>query len=569
MNPQPSNKYIPIPGMTIRFQAPVRFQTAVRRRNLTGYGLSALETRQKRGSLFLCWIWAVFLGLIAPISSRAGKNDVESRLRADIEYLCKPELEGRDVPGLGGDLTALWLANQMLDLGLRPGVGDSSFLQSFPLVTARLDTTQSILSISIAGRESVLNWGDGFYYFPQGTIPLNKVYKAVDCGYGLDDDQLNRHDFSRAEPGAIGVVLSGSDIPLIGASARAALIPFKAAAAKRAGLNALIILFDRDKNDGLPTEIIEKYENVTKFQISLPQSSPDFPIFYLDTQHSTAKFLKENLSPSRSSVENDSFSIIEEIKVHPQIVSAGASETSGFNVLGYFPGESAEIVILCAHYDHEGAAGQAKDGRPLYYPGADDNASGVAALLELCRRWSKQPRPNRGLLVLGVAAEEDGLLGSKFFVQSHPELKKQIVAAVNLDMIGRAGFANMRDARDSTRKPDPDYIAVYYSGAAPKLRDLIRGAQDRSDLNVNATPVNGFRFSDAGSFHAAGLPAVHIFGGFHPDYIKLTDTPDKIDYAKLARTVDLVEQLLQNLIQEPQTIEFDPTLKVEGSKMPY
>ena len=135
---------------------------------------------------------------------------------------------------------------------------------------------------------------------------------------------------------------------------------------------------------------------------------------------------------------------------------------------------------------------------------------------------------------------------------------------VNLDIIGSRGYAGMRAARSHRSEPDPDYAAAFYSGASPRLRDILRGARDIGDLKLDLEPVNRFPFSDAGSFQNIQVPTISLFSGFHPDYSSLSDTPDKLDYRKLARMVLLTDRILVNLIEEPAPIGFDPSIHVTG-----
>ncbi|GAB6064741.1 M20/M25/M40 family metallo-hydrolase [Deferrisoma palaeochoriense] len=215
------------------------------------------------------------------------------------------------------------------------------------------------------------------------------------------------------------------------------------------------------------------------------------------------------------------------------------------NVVGRVPGADPELrdtaVVVGAHYDHLGYGwpdARAED-RGKLHPGADDNASGVAALLELARAVAGA-RPARTVVFVAFAGEEAGRLGSKHFVaQGRPVPPDRTLAMVNLDTVGRLGDGK---------------LLVLGTGTAREWVHIANGAGYVTGVRVEpvARDVGG---SDQVSFVEAGVPAVQLFTGPHADYHRPTDTPDKLDYTGLVRVVEVAREFVAYLAdrREPLT----------------
>jgi Zn-dependent M28 family amino/carboxypeptidase len=188
---------------------------------------------------------------------------------------------------------------------------------------------------------------------------------------------------------------------------------------------------------------------------------------------------------------------------------------SSRNVLGMLPGSdpelSSEWILIGAHYDHLGEA----DGGG-YYPGADDDAGGTAVMLELAQAFAgAESAPARSILFMGFGAEEMGLVGSKYYVENPLQPLDRIVAAVNLEMMGRG---------------DEGSLTVMLLEEMP---EALRAAAIEASAAEPLTLVDGerrhLRSGDQNSFYAAGVPILCFYGGeTHPDYHSVTDTADKI-----------------------------------------
>ncbi|MEX2601996.1 MAG: M20/M25/M40 family metallo-hydrolase [Balneolaceae bacterium] len=208
------------------------------------------------------------------------------------------------------------------------------------------------------------------------------------------------------------------------------------------------------------------------------------------------------------------------------------------NVIALVPGTSRpdEVIVLGAHYDGQGHGGvislEHEEVR-VVHPGADDNASGVAGLLELAHYFSESPA-QRTLLFAAFSGEELGLIGSRHMVTRPPFQDAEFLAMVNLDMIGR-----LRGQQ----------LTISGTGTMDLWEELL------SDLNRQAEPLQlefvnlGSASSDHTSFHENGIPALHLFTGTHEDYHRPGDLPEKINIEGALEVLRFVQELITGLDQ--------------------
>jgi Zn-dependent M28 family amino/carboxypeptidase len=213
--------------------------------------------------------------------------------------------------------------------------------------------------------------------------------------------------------------------------------------------------------------------------------------------------------------------------------------TEAFNLVGRIRAGKPKrgLLIIGAHYDHLGFGGRASlaPDRHEPHPGADDNASGTATVLELARMLAaRRSELSRDVLIMLFSGEESGLLGSAQYARTHPEVLRDSVAMINLDMVGR-----LRGNR----------LDVLGTETAPEWSDMVKTACDAEGITC-AGSSDGFGSSDQASFYAAGLPVLHFFTGTHSDYHKPSDTADRLNAAGAAAVARVVERVVFAL--EPQ-----------------
>ncbi|MCU0383025.1 MAG: M20/M25/M40 family metallo-hydrolase, partial [Cyclobacteriaceae bacterium] len=214
-------------------------------------------------------------------------------------------------------------------------------------------------------------------------------------------------------------------------------------------------------------------------------------------------------------------------------------ETS--NVLGFIKGKSDKTIALSAHYDHLGKASG------VIFPGADDNASGVAALLELAEQFSQAENLKYNLLFIATTAEEAGLLGSQFHVNQSAFDPQKIVYNFNFDMI----------ARTDDKHKFGNYLYCIGTTQSKEIDKQIRRTDElydqiKIDFSLNESEFsNGlFSRSDNYNFYRKGIPSIQFFSGLHPDYHKPTDTIEKINFDNLSDRVRFIALLIEQLQSE-------------------
>lgn len=226
-------------------------------------------------------------------------------------------------------------------------------------------------------------------------------------------------------------------------------------------------------------------------------------------------YRKERQKKGRLEVHPDSIAKLKQ-EVHQKLTMR--------NVLGMIPGKNTkEYVIVGAHFDHLGID-PVLDGDQIYN-GADDNASGVSAVLQIARAFlASGQQPERNVIVAFWDGEEKGLLGSKYFVQTCPSLS-QIKGYLNFDMIGR-----------NNKPQQPKQVVYFYTAAHPGFGDWLKedirkyGLQLEPDYRAWENPIGG---SDNGSFAKVGIPIIWYHTDGHPDYHQPSDHADRLNWDKV------------------------------------
>jgi Zn-dependent M28 family amino/carboxypeptidase len=232
--------------------------------------------------------------------------------------------------------------------------------------------------------------------------------------------------------------------------------------------------------------------------------------------------------------------------------STGGPSFVGRNVAAAIPGTDPvlkdEWIVLSAHYDHLGERGL------TLFPGADDNASGVAMLIEVAEAFAlAKEKPKRTVLFVSFDLEEQGLQGSAHFAAHPPRPFDRLKAFLTADLIGRS-MGNVLD----------EYVYVLGSESSPALRRLVNDVKPENGLLVGRLgadllgPTRFIARSDYGAFRDRQVPFLFFTTGMHPDYHQPTDLPDRIDYAKLARVSRWIRDLTRRLADEPTAPAWAP-----------
>lgn len=212
-------------------------------------------------------------------------------------------------------------------------------------------------------------------------------------------------------------------------------------------------------------------------------------------------------------------------------------------VEGYDPKLRNEYVVVGAHYDHLGASVLKRDGQDVQqiYYGADDNASGVATLIEVARQVASQNFLFRRSVIFALfGAEEMGMLGSWYFLNRSFKYTDDIVAMINLDMVGRSG-------RDNA-------MQVYTADANVEMMEIIYWLSGRAlSIAPKYTPTDYFP-SDHRNFYQKGIPVALFTSGVHRDYHTVRDTPDKLDYNQMEKLAEYVYSMTEVIANRDERI---------------
>jgi hypothetical protein len=467
---------------------------------------------------------------------------------ADVRYLASPELKGRATGSPEIEKAAHYIAKRFKEDHLRPIDGDN-FLQPFPVTTAARLGKANSFSWTEAGKTESLKLQQDFVPFnfsSKGKWEGNVVF----AGYGITAPEYNYDDYAGLDAkGKFVLILRHEPQEFDEKSVFAGKVYTqhaqffsKASNAKAHGTVGVILMNDLAAHAG-------ESDNLETFGVTEGPSDAGLAFVQIKA-HDVDSWFKEagkDLDEIARSIDKDlkprSFAFPASIEVRESIEVERVTRTA-HNVIGYLPGETPEYIIIGAHYDHLGLGGQFSLAPKLtgtVHPGADDNASGTAGVIELARYFAGRPKMKRGVVFMTFAGEELGLLGSGYFVH-HPTLPlDKAVAMINMDMIGR-----VREGRvfiggvgtGSTLKKDLEAAAANYPAIKPDYSET------------------GYGSSDHYSFTSAQIPVLFFFSGLHADYHKPSDTADKIDAPSAVKLLHLVADAAQQIIDDPVRPEF-------------
>jgi len=476
------------------------------------------------------------------------------RILADIRWLAAPEREGRGIGTAGLEASGTYIEAGLQRAGLKGAGEGGSYRQMFTVPTEVKVGADSF--VKVGGVALDAKAFQPASYSSQGTARGPMVL----AGYGIVDEQVAVNDYARLNvKGKVVVVRRFA--PEIAAFAsgeakrRAGDVRRKAFAARERGATALIVV-----DTPLPPATTTTVAGAPKKAGSEPASAsgepwkmPDeaafpglgsqgpgdagLPVVFV-RRADFAKILArlEKGLPVAASIK----------------VALSVTTTPAFNVVARVPADAPEaerlpgVVVLGAHYDHLGLGGRHSMEPDNHKPhvGADDNASGVATLMEAGRVLAaRRGKLRRDVLLIAFSGEEEGTLGSTFFTRSPPAplTTKDIVAMVNLDMVGR-----LRD----------NQLTVLGRGSAEEWPALLEAACGGVGIDCKGTagPADGYGPSDQMPFAASGIPVAHLFTGSHPDYHRPSDTPGKINASGAGAIALATAALVESVANRPGTL---------------
>jgi hypothetical protein len=497
--------------------------------------------------------------VLAPLAARhAAPNVSRERLRADLEFLTSPPLEGRASLTQGADAAAWFLAAEMRKAGLQPANGDS-YLQPFELVPLRLDRDRSVIVVTHAGEEA--RFPPAAAAFPDPTTPIDLTLDAVFAGYGITAPEFGYDDYAGVNVRGKAVVVFDHE-PREDDPASAfhgagftlhANVWTKTWTAQQHGAAALLVVTEPVNSHRTaprpPGRANAPPQALVQGELRIPRVTipAEAAAALLNGTGKTPADWQRGIDESMRPASR----LLSGVVVHLQAANAGGRQQQSLNVAGLVLGSDprlrAETILVTSHYDHLGVQDDVR------YPGANDNGSGTVAMLEAARLLAGAG-PARSVLFVSFGSEEQLMLGSYHYV-AHPLRPLATTRAViNLDMIGRREehTPESEGAYEITagRSDQLNVVGGVYS---PDLAGLLRreagGASGLtlSDKFDRDSSMRALFRCDHLPFLQKGIPAVWLFGGFHPGYHEPVDTVDRIDFDKMARTVRLTVDAVRAL----------------------
>ena len=459
----------------------------------------------------------------------------------DVRYLASDKLKGRGTGTPELDLAADYIAGRFREFGLQP-LDAKGYFQAFNVTTnARLGNANRF-AYTENGRQTELKFREDFipFNFSAGGELSGPV---VFAGYGITANEYHYDDYAGLDvKDKIVLILRHEPQEYDEKSVFAGRIYTehaqffsKASNAKMHGARGVILINDRANHSG-------EQDTLENFANSVGPADAGIPFVQIKAEVADRWFAAagKKLEEIQAAIDKDlkpkSFALPGRLRVEARLDLERAQKKVN-NVAAYLPGRTDEYIVIGAHYDHLGLGEQfsmAPSQVGTVHPGADDNASGTAGVIELARWFSKQPQPKRGVLFVTFAGEELGLLGSSYYV-NHPSLPiEKAVAMLNMDMIGR-----IREGK----------VFVGGTGSGTNLKALIEEIAPKYRMNLDYSEIGGYGSSDHTSFTTKQVPVLFFFSGLHGDYHKPSDTWEKIEAGEAVKLLALVSDVAGRLIE--------------------
>ncbi|MCC6818837.1 MAG: M20/M25/M40 family metallo-hydrolase [Bacteroidia bacterium] len=456
-----------------------------------------------------------------------------TRFKEDISYLASDQLEGRLTGSMGELKSSLYISDEFKENKLSP-MGDSgTYLQGFNIVKLRINQSKAYFSWIVNGNMIMTlrsNTND-FYPLAQScnkdSVKDAFVYQA---GFGINAPELGHNDYKDTSSirGKVFVIQIGSPEP------------------------------------NTPHGKFEPYENLNyKVDQAIKMGARGVVFVLADTNFEAPKGLLDRNIRARS---------IPVVFVSKQVQSILAAEKVSFevdilqinstahNVIGYINNKKGSTIVIGAHQDHLGhnEYGGSRDDKASggIHNGADDNASGVAMMLELMRTIKGDKKLKKhNYLFIAFSGEEQGLLGSDYFVK-HPTINMdQVSYMLNFDMVGRL---------DSVKKT----LMIYGIGTSPIWKPAIAKLKhDTAEIKIKTTE-SGTGASDHTKFYYDSIPVLHFFTGQHYDYHTPTDDEFKINYHGMYQVYLITMQMIKS-VNKAKVYPFTSTKSEESEKMSF
>ncbi|MES2380538.1 MAG: M20/M25/M40 family metallo-hydrolase [Bacteroidota bacterium] len=443
----------------------------------------------------------ILLALVSQTKAQSiqkSDDDIINSLQQNISYLSDEKLEGRLMGSRGEKMAYEFLVDNFQSLGFVAKGTNGSFIQTFSL--NKLSYNNVNFSIKKKSYEQVFKGLNPIEFYPLTQSNIGKIKgKTIWLGLGEAADYVNKKNID----GKIFVIKLGA--PNISTKP----LEDRIDTAIKLGAEAIVI--------------VNQYQDILEPEFK-PFFKPNFrkvPVYLF-----THKTKIDTLNFDNATVELN--------------IDTVTRSLEGHNVIAYINNKAPNTVVIGAHYDHLGynelggsTYRRTENEKPQIHNGADDNASGTAALIELAEIIKKANLRKNNYLFIAFSGEEEGLLGSNYFVKNPTIDISKVNYMINMDMVGRL---------DSTKNT----FSINGVGTSPIWREALRVVNVKG-LNAPITTESGSGASDHTSFYNMDIPVLHFFTGSHYDYHKPSDDHDLINYKGEMNIIKYIYQLVYNL----------------------
>ena len=528
----------------------------------------------RRFSALIAIALPALLGAQTAKSTRAPASDVitTQKMRADLEFLASDELRGRLTDTPENAIALEWVKSRFEWLGLKPMGAAGSYFLPYGLSLGSHGSGTNELAVSRGGQTAHYGLTTGFYplrYSASGTATGDLVF----AGFGIVAQPLGYDDFAGDVKGKVLLVLDHEPGETDSTSAFDGIVTSeysnplkKALVAQARGAAAVLFVSDVQQHEGpqnfeaasrnywpaQPPHLLPYTLAAWADKLTIPVGQISVAVADSLVREAGKSFA--DLARSSGSAKGSAPVTIPGVRV-TVTTSVVRRTVTDRNVLAAIEGSDPNLrnewVVIAAHPDHNGAVGD------TVYHGADDNASGAAALLAIAEAYAKAAaagqRPRRSVMFASFNSEERGpLMGSWGYTEAPSVPLERTVAEINMDMIGRNeevpenGGARFRGLPVQTGESNRNTVTLLGWSrstltAAVERANASYGLTLKKNYDNNASQL--LRRSDSWPFLQHGVPAIWFHTGLHPDYHLTSDTADRINYEKMERIAKLVHQL--------------------------
>lgn len=492
----------------------------------------------------------VTLGSTYPLPPAVSLESITAQeLRKHVEFLASDELGGRHTLSPSNAIVARYLASRLRSFGFRGGAKDGSFFQKFDLVTQQFNPDESFLEV--IQKEGPVRFHIGKDVSLTGTLGEadvrgEMVLLPLDLATSKTSHELNLSGKIALVP--VGGLLSeGGRNPRRAGQGQRQMIREVIRTSQQLGAAAVILLLRANADSPRASSNAARPPSGGRLVLPEEVRAPSaLPIVQVSDPRVMESLLRGTRFTPQEVFSPSLAAGLRPLQKQARVkTSMQGPKVTTQNVIGILEGGDPQLkqeyVLFAAHMDHLATVGTE------VFNGADDDASGTAAVLEIAQAFALGPAPRRSILIIFHTGEEEGLLGSKYFVQ-HPVVPlESIVVVLNVDMIGRSRAPD--DTHPANRELS-DANTLYLIGSDKLSHQLHELSEQTNQDTVKMTldyrynheehPLRLYYRSDHWNYARLGIPVIFYFTGLHQDYHKPTDDVEKLDFEKMVRITRLI-----------------------------